>query len=515
MTFAKRISIFSVLLLGIGALAFQTPDIVTKSYATLSSETVRKSYSGDDSTTAFPTTFVFWDDDDLEVTLVVDATGVETIWVRGTNYTVSGGDGLNGTVTAITTPTDYTPATGETLIIRSDLAFTQPTDLPTGGALPAASLEQQFDQVVRQVQQLSEQLGRTPQLKVSSSESGLSLTDLSGNTAKFARVNAAEDGFDYATVTSSGTITDPVPIANGGTNATTAGAALTNLVAAGTALNNIFTQNQNIKSTDAGAAVGPKLVLDRDRASPAASDNLGAVDLVGENDAGQDVIYGRFSAVIVDPADGTEDGRAIVQTMVAGTLTTGINQAQGAWMQGATGTDKGIGTFNAASALYVGGEPANRAKTSNIATTSGTTRDITGIPARTSKITIMLDGVSQDTANMELLLQIGDSSSFEATGYISSIRDEQAPTTDFTTVGFQLTDVVAYDAATLIYAKIDLVHMGGNIWAASYIGHTNTGGVFWHGNGQKTLTGELTRIRLTTVSGAGTFDLGTAYLVAN
>lgn len=210
---------------------------------TLTATTNRVQYNGDDATTSFAITFVFWDNDDPQV-VHTDANGVETTWVRGTQYTITGGSGATGTLTIVTSPTDYTPATGEKLTIKSNLANTQPTDLPSGGDLSSGSLEQQLDQIVRQLQQFSETVGRSITLKLSSTESGVTINDLSGNTGKFPQVNAAEDGFTFASVTSSGTITDPVPIANGGTGSTTAATALTALAAAGTGVSNTFTKNQ-------------------------------------------------------------------------------------------------------------------------------------------------------------------------------------------------------------------------------------------------------------------------------
>lgn len=125
----------------------------------LASTTTRVSYDGDGSTVGFDVTFVFWDKDDFDVILRA-SNGDETTWVRGTQYTVTGGDGQVGSITVNTSPTDYTPATGETLVLLSALAFTQPTNLPDGGSLPSAPLEEQLDKIVRMHQQTSETLDR-------------------------------------------------------------------------------------------------------------------------------------------------------------------------------------------------------------------------------------------------------------------------------------------------------------------------------------------------------------------
>lgn len=222
-----------------------------------------ESYPGDDATASFAINFTFWDDDDPQAILTVDATEVETVWVRGTHYTITGGAGSTGTLTVITTPTDYTPATGETLTITSKLANTQPTVVQTGGDLSSGAIEQQLDQTVRQIQQEADKIDRAIKLKTSSTESGPTLEDLTGNAAKFLQVNTAEDGYQHATVTSSGTITDPVPVANGGTGSTSAATALTALTAAGTGITNTFTKNQ-IWSKGADLASASPLVLGTD-----------------------------------------------------------------------------------------------------------------------------------------------------------------------------------------------------------------------------------------------------------
>lgn len=121
---------------------------------TLSGTTFSVQYDGDDSTASFSVTFVFWDADDLEVTLT-DSNGDDTTWTRGTQYTITGGDGSTGTLTVNTSPTDYTPASGERLTIKSSLTLTQGTDIPTAGDLPSGPIEEQLDKIVRMVQQVA------------------------------------------------------------------------------------------------------------------------------------------------------------------------------------------------------------------------------------------------------------------------------------------------------------------------------------------------------------------------
>jgi len=122
---------------------------------TLTTELNRVEYSPSGADTTFAVTFVFWDLDDPLLTLRA-ADGSETAWTRGTQYTMTGGDGAVGTATVVVGVTDYTPASGTTMVITSALADTQDTDLPVGGEFPSTSVEQQMDKIVRMIQQHDE-----------------------------------------------------------------------------------------------------------------------------------------------------------------------------------------------------------------------------------------------------------------------------------------------------------------------------------------------------------------------
>ena len=126
---------------------------------TLVSELTKVQYNGNGSTTVFTVTFIFWDNTDIRV-ILLDATGVETVWVEGTQYNITGGDGATGTLTVETSPTDYTPASGEILILKSARADKQDDSLPAGGAFQSTVVEQALDQIVRLIQQKEEELAR-------------------------------------------------------------------------------------------------------------------------------------------------------------------------------------------------------------------------------------------------------------------------------------------------------------------------------------------------------------------
>jgi hypothetical protein len=139
-----------------------------------------------------------------------------------------------------------------------------------------------------------------------------------------------------------------------------------------------------------------------------------------------------------------------------------------------------------------------------VATTSGTTKDFTGLPANVAEIVVMLYGVSSD-ANTNFLVQLGDSGGFETTGYVSSAWQgggDNALATS--TAGFLLSALNS--AAQTTSGQLRILRFSGNKWSAS--GSLNrSDGAGQTVAGTKELSDQLTQIRFTTVSGA-TLDAG-------
>ena len=76
----------------------------------------------------------------------------------------------------------------------------------------------------------------------------------------------------------------------------------------------------NVSHADDGAGGAPTIILDRDSASPAASDQLATFCIKGRNDADEEVIYAEMYGHIGDPTDGAEDGEFDFNVMANGTL---------------------------------------------------------------------------------------------------------------------------------------------------------------------------------------------------
>jgi hypothetical protein len=141
---------------------------------------------------------------------------------------------------------------------------------------------------------------------------------------------------------------------------------------------------------------------------------------------------------------------------------------------------------------------------SSVTTPSGTAHVIANvISAGAREVEIFFDLVSLDGAD-SLLIQMGTSAEWELTGYLSySVRDGAARISN--TDGFG----VVLGAATLSFGgTMRLFRSTGNRWLSDHVGSTFGVDRGVHGSGQKTLSGEITRLRIVP-TGTNSFDGGT------
>lgn len=147
------------------------------------------------------------------------------------------------------------------------------------------------------------------------------------------------------------------------------------------------------------------------------------------------------------------------------------------------------------------------------ASTSGTAIDFTGIPSWATQIVIQFVGVSTNgTSN--LLVQIGDSGGIENSGYLGSVSTiSTAVTTTNQTTGYGVTETVT--AAAILHGTVTLTleDPANFTWVATVsIGNSNSSTTH-SGAGAKSTSAALDRVRITTVTGADTFDAGAINLL--
>ena len=128
---------------------------------TISSTTVRNSYSGDNSTTTFSYTFKIFQDSDIQV-IIRSTDGTETIKTITTHYTVTGAGNSGGGSVIFTS--GNIPTSTQTVVLRRNIPQTQAIDYIANDPFPAESHEEGLDRATMAIQQLQEELTRSIKL---------------------------------------------------------------------------------------------------------------------------------------------------------------------------------------------------------------------------------------------------------------------------------------------------------------------------------------------------------------
>lgn len=169
-------------------------------------------------------------------------------------------------------------------------------------------------------------------------------------------------------------------------------------------------------STDAGAGSAPLIKLFRDSASPAVDDSLGRIVFRGRNDAAEDVAYGGVAAQIADETDGTEDGRLVLQTNIAGTVTNKVTVTDHVEVGSPTGT-VAADDINIAGKYYSNGVlvASNKELLQSGAFGAASTLDLTDIPSDYDVVELYVVGVDPvSNADLWVRLSTNNGSSFYA-----------------------------------------------------------------------------------------------------
>ena len=153
---------------------------------TISSTTVKNSYSGNGSATNFAYAFKIFADTDLQV-IIRSSTGTETVKTLTTHYTVAGAGAASGG--SITFTTGNTPASGETVVIRRNVPQTQAIDYIANDPFPAETHEEGLDRATMTTQQVQEELDRAIKLSrtntMTSTEFTVGATDRANKLLSF------------------------------------------------------------------------------------------------------------------------------------------------------------------------------------------------------------------------------------------------------------------------------------------------------------------------------------------
>lgn len=207
----------------------------------------RVQYSGDGVSVAFPYAKLFLEQNDLVVVSTNLSTLVDTVRTLNVNYTIVGNVDLSGVYPDGANVVFTVPPTAlERITIYRQTDLTQGTDLEENDDLPANVLERALDKLTILLQQISDDVERSIKFSVTSLL-GIEIS-LTPEASKFIRWNSTANGLENADITGLGSIAIPVALNQGGTNATTAAGARTNLgLVLGTGIGEIPTVGANGK----------------------------------------------------------------------------------------------------------------------------------------------------------------------------------------------------------------------------------------------------------------------------
>lgn len=142
-------------------------------------------------------------------------------------------------------------------------------------------------------------------------------------------------------------------------------------------------------------------------------------------------------------------------------------------------------------------------------TTSGTTVDFTGIPSGVRRITIMFVGVST-SGTSNIMIQLGDSGGIETSGYLGATTTvaSATPSSATITAGLPVTNAIATASTLHGSVTVSLMNSSAFTWVSSGVTALSNAATTHIAAGSKSLSAELTQVRITTVGGSDTFDAG-------
>ena len=234
--------------------------------------------------------------------------------------------------------------------------------------------------------------------------------------------------------------------------------------------------------------------------------------------SGQKVIVRHFGDTTLYP---TLDDSAVTSVKIANDAVTGakLNPALVAgdliYSDGtdtinrlAKGTASQLLTMNAGATAPEWASAASAGFTygTEQATTSGTYVTHGSIPAGTSLIHLLFNKVSQSTT-VGMNVQLGDAGGIEATGYLStSDRTGNNLATSTTAFLFEMAYADTQLGGVMTLARVNTSHD----WVVAFLGRMRTASNLYV-SGSKTLSAELTQIKVSVVSGA--FDAGSTQIL--
>lgn len=145
----------------------------------LSNVTVRQTFTGDGSTTAFAIPFAMIQDDSSEVKVYTRDNSTDpatvTLKTENTDYTLTGATSIDTFHTTVTF--SVAPASGIKVILIRQLTLTQPLDATANGSFRLVDHEEIYDRLAALIQQLDEKSKRGLHFNITSPTSNIELPE--------------------------------------------------------------------------------------------------------------------------------------------------------------------------------------------------------------------------------------------------------------------------------------------------------------------------------------------------
>ncbi len=469
---------------------------------TVSSTTSSNRYIATAGQTLFPYTFLILDETELSVTsngsaltlnsdYTVDVVGQQA----GGNITLTWEDGAVG---------------GEAITILRSVPYTQTVDYVENEAFPAQTHEDALDRLTMQIQQQLEEIDRAIKFDIDSTQTDITIED--PVASEYLRWKSDLSGIESTSVLTGVTAT--------GVDVTDTDLTKDKMVSNGLAKdwedltlcivpNDVASAVNELQVSTAVTTAHPNILATGSDANINIELEAKGTGVVYVKDSGLTLNSGN---VTLTSGDITIDGSNKITTPTNEALNltpngTGDLVLDGQkWPQADGSANQTLRTDGAGQTSW--GE--NITLGTEVATTSGTAVDFTGIPAGVKRITIMLNEVSLDGTD-QIYVQLGDAGGIETTGYVASasqLRDT-TPLTISSTTAFPINfgNATYIVSAVMHFYRMNASHL----WVSGHYGKKATDRTVV-GGGTKTLSGELTQVRVTR-SGTDNFDAGSVNIM--
>lgn len=148
-----------------------------------------------------------------------------------------------------------------------------------------------------------------------------------------------------------------------------------------------------------------------------------------------------------------------------------------------------------------------------VASTSGASIEFTGIPSWVKRITLTLSAVSTTGSNIPIV-QLGTSGGFETSGYAGAAGGNAASAGAGGVGPASGHGLALAGGATFVYTgKIEITRMSSTQWVITSAATYAAENAMAYAATRKTLSGQLDRVRLTSVGSTDTFDAGSVNII--